>query len=59
MGLGLIAWTGTMDNPIMVKSAGNEQYAGCTGFPADSHVVVWVGVRTNSLYLPSISKRKF
>lgn len=37
---------GTVDNPIMVKSAGDEQYAGCTGYPADSHVVHWLGVRT-------------
>ncbi|KAK7967284.1 cytochrome c oxidase polypeptide IV [Apiospora aurea] len=35
---------GTIDNPIMVKSAGDEQYAGCTGYPADSHVVHWLGM---------------
>ncbi|KAI0148368.1 cytochrome c oxidase subunit VB-domain-containing protein [Xylariaceae sp. FL1272] len=35
---------GTIDNPIMVKSAGDEQYAGCTGVPADSHVVNWLGM---------------
>jgi cytochrome c oxidase subunit 5b len=35
---------GTMDNPIVVKSAGEEQYAGCTGSPADSHVVIWLGM---------------
>lgn len=39
---------GTVDNPIMVKSAGDEQYAGCTGYPADSHVVNWLGVRLSS-----------
>ncbi|KAI9049018.1 hypothetical protein LZ554_006867 [Drepanopeziza brunnea f. sp. 'monogermtubi'] len=33
---------GTLDNPIMVKSFGDEQYAGCTGFPADSHNVIWL-----------------
>lgn len=33
---------GTLDNPIMVNSFGDEQYAGCTGFPADSHWVVWL-----------------
>jgi cytochrome c oxidase subunit 5b len=33
-----------MDSPIMVRSAGDEQYAGCTGFPADSHTVTWLGV---------------
>ncbi|KAF2755277.1 cytochrome c oxidase subunit VB [Pseudovirgaria hyperparasitica] len=32
---------GTMENPIMVRSAGEEQYAGCTGFPAGSHNVLW------------------
>jgi cytochrome c oxidase subunit 5b len=35
---------GTLDNPIIVKSFGDEQYAGCTGYPADSHVVVWLGL---------------
>ena len=41
--------TGTMENPIMVKSAGDEQYAGCTGCPADSHVVNWLTVRFTSM----------
>lgn len=36
---------GTLDNPLMVRSAGEEQYAGCTGFPADSHPVIWLTVR--------------
>ncbi|KAK9653821.1 Cytochrome c oxidase subunit 4 [Aspergillus fumigatus] len=35
---------GTLDNPIIVKSAGDEQYAGCTGYPADSHHTVWLTV---------------
>ncbi|CCU75156.1 Cytochrome c oxidase [Blumeria hordei DH14] len=35
---------GTLENPIMVKSAGEENYAGCTGFPADSHNVIWLTV---------------
>ncbi|KLJ10629.1 cytochrome c oxidase subunit 4, mitochondrial [Blastomyces silverae] len=35
---------GTFENPIMVKSGGDEQYAGCTGYPADSHDVVWLTV---------------
>ncbi|KAI5856790.1 cytochrome c oxidase subunit VB-domain-containing protein [Durotheca rogersii] len=35
---------GTLDNPILVKSAGDEQYAGCTGYPADSHIVTWLGM---------------
>ncbi|RHZ74911.1 hypothetical protein CDV55_108314 [Aspergillus turcosus] len=35
---------GTLDNPIIVKSAGDEQYAGCTGFPASSHQTIWLTV---------------
>ncbi|KAL5347851.1 Cytochrome c oxidase subunit 4 [Pseudogymnoascus australis] len=34
--------TGTPADPIMVKSFGEEQYAGCTGSPADSHVTIWL-----------------
>ncbi|CAK1357708.1 Cytochrome c oxidase subunit 4, mitochondrial [Cercospora beticola] len=33
---------GTLDDPITVKSFGDEQYVGCTGCPADSHVVIWL-----------------
>ncbi|KAK8198763.1 Cytochrome c oxidase subunit 4 [Zalaria obscura] len=33
---------GTMQEPIVVKSFGDEQYLGCTGFPADTHVVKWL-----------------
>ncbi|EMD69709.1 hypothetical protein COCSADRAFT_75843, partial [Bipolaris sorokiniana ND90Pr] len=33
---------GTMENPITVNSAGDEQYVGCTGCPADSHNVLWI-----------------
>ncbi|KAL8713286.1 MAG: hypothetical protein Q9220_002485 [cf. Caloplaca sp. 1 TL-2023] len=33
---------GTLDDPIIVKSFGDEQYCGCTGCPADSHVVIWL-----------------
>ncbi|KAK4076708.1 uncharacterized protein Triagg1_4311 [Trichoderma aggressivum f. europaeum] len=35
---------GTLENPILVRSAGEEQLAGCTGSPADSHVVIWLGL---------------
>ncbi|PWY91092.1 cytochrome c subunit VB [Aspergillus heteromorphus CBS 117.55] len=35
---------GTLENPIIVRGAGDEQYAGCTGFPADSHQVNWLTV---------------
>jgi len=33
---------GTLEDPIVVRSFGDEQYAGCTGFPADTHVVHWL-----------------
>ncbi|KAH0212988.1 COX5B-domain-containing protein, partial [Aureobasidium melanogenum] len=33
---------GTMNEPIVVRSFGDEQYVGCTGCPADSHVVNWL-----------------
>ncbi|KZF24459.1 cytochrome c oxidase polypeptide IV mitochondrial precursor [Xylona heveae TC161] len=33
---------GTLENPIIVKSFGDEQYAGCTGYPADSHITLWL-----------------
>ncbi|OAP64165.1 hypothetical protein AYL99_00137 [Fonsecaea erecta] len=33
---------GTFENPIVVKSAGPEYQVGCTGSPADSHVVKWL-----------------
>ncbi|KAK0704011.1 cytochrome c oxidase subunit VB-domain-containing protein [Lasiosphaeria miniovina] len=33
---------GTLEDPILVRSAGDEQYCGCTGFPADSHEVIWL-----------------
>ncbi|KAL8904546.1 MAG: hypothetical protein Q9207_003200 [Kuettlingeria erythrocarpa] len=26
----------------MVNSFGDEQYCGCTGYPADSHTVLWI-----------------
>jgi hypothetical protein len=35
---------GTLKEPIMVKSYGDEQYVGCTGSPADSHVTIWLTV---------------
>lgn len=35
---------GTFEDPIIVNGGGDEQYAGCTGYPADSHVVNWLTV---------------
>lgn len=47
--------TGTLDNPIMVNSFGDEQYAGCTGFPADSHWVIWLVVCPRLSLFPLLS----
>ncbi|KAK7513584.1 cytochrome c oxidase subunit VB-domain-containing protein [Phyllosticta citriasiana] len=33
---------GTLEDPIVVRSFGDEQYVGCTGHPADSHTVIWL-----------------
>ena len=35
---------GTLEDPIIVHSVGDEQYAGCTGYPADSHITNWLTV---------------
>ncbi|KAL9055382.1 MAG: hypothetical protein Q9162_003579 [Coniocarpon cinnabarinum] len=35
---------GTLKDPIFVKSFGDEQYLGCTGCPADSHIVKWLTI---------------
>ncbi|KAI5781786.1 cytochrome c oxidase subunit VB [Peziza echinospora] len=35
---------GTMQDPIVVKSFGDERYLGCTGFPVDSHDTIWLTV---------------
>ena len=39
--LNILLESGTLADPIRVKAFGDEQFAGCTGFPADSHVVRW------------------
>ncbi len=33
---------GTLKDPIVVRSFGDEQYLGCTGSPADSHGTLWL-----------------
>jgi len=33
-----------MQDPIVIRSLGDEQYAGCTGVPADTHTVWWLTV---------------
>lgn len=43
---------GTMENPIKVRSGGDEQLAGCTGYPADSHGVNWLGVSAGDAIPP-------
>lgn len=35
---------GTFEDPVVVRSAGDELQVGCTGVPADSHVVRWAVV---------------
>lgn len=35
---------GTLKDPIMVRSFGEEQYLGCTGVPVDSHTTLWLTV---------------
>jgi len=35
---------GTIDNPIVIRSFGDERYLGCTGCPADSHDTIWLTV---------------
>ncbi|KAL9101874.1 MAG: hypothetical protein Q9163_002919 [Psora crenata] len=42
--LGVVEHGRTLENPIVVKSAGDEQFAGCTGYPADSHGTIWLGL---------------
>jgi hypothetical protein len=46
---------GTFEDPIVVKSAGEEFQLGCTGSPADSHTVLWLvvsfAVTTPSIHL--------
>ncbi|TLD28362.1 hypothetical protein PspLS_03109 [Pyricularia sp. CBS 133598] len=37
-------YKGTIEKPVMVRSAGEEQFVGCTGFPKDSHEVLWLGM---------------
>lgn len=50
---------GTLDDPIMVNSFGDEQYCGCTGCPADSHSVKWLTVSPdNSFPFPSLSSSR-
>lgn len=51
-----VGFPGTLDDPIIVKSFGDEQYAGCTGYPADSHSTAWLVVCFPSpLFLPLLN----
>jgi cytochrome c oxidase subunit 5b len=38
---------GTLKEPVIVRSFGDEQYCGCTGIPADTHHVKWLTVSHN------------
>lgn len=40
----MLIGAGTLEDPIVVNGAGDEQYAGCTGYPVDSHQVNWLTV---------------
>jgi cytochrome c oxidase subunit 5b len=31
-----------MEDPVIVRSFGEEQYIGCTGVPADTHEILWL-----------------
>jgi len=33
---------GTMEEPIIAKSYGEEHYVGCSGFPQESHTTMWL-----------------
>ncbi|KAJ3052545.1 Cytochrome c oxidase subunit 4 [Rhizophlyctis rosea] len=35
----------TTKSPYIIRGSDPERYVGCTGFPADSHEVVWLTVR--------------
>ncbi|KAI9472155.1 MAG: cytochrome c oxidase subunit VB-domain-containing protein [Benjaminiella poitrasii] len=35
---------GTVKNPIVVKSHDPIRFVGCTGFPAESHDVIWINL---------------
>ncbi|CAG8570184.1 8283_t:CDS:2 [Diversispora eburnea] len=38
---------GTKKDPIIVKSVDPERYVGCTGYPVDSHEMIWLVVDKN------------
>jgi len=44
---------GTIKEPVMIKSFGEEQYCGCTGIPSDTHHVKWLTVRFARSIFPS------
>merc|ERR1712000_500456 len=46
----LLPFEGTFEDPIVVDSAGEELQCGCTGSPADSHLVRWVVVSRDRPY---------
>ncbi len=40
---------GTMKDPIMVDSLDPVRYIGCTGFPAQSHEVIWLELQKDHI----------
>ncbi|KAJ3296896.1 Cytochrome c oxidase subunit 4 [Borealophlyctis nickersoniae] len=36
---------GTTKNPIIITGSDPEKYVGCTGWPVDSHELVWLTIR--------------
>ncbi|KAI8970378.1 cytochrome c oxidase subunit VB-domain-containing protein [Mycotypha africana] len=41
---------GTKSNPIVVKSHDPIRFVGCTGFPAESHEVIWINLDKSHEY---------
>ncbi|KAJ1501080.1 Cytochrome c oxidase subunit 4 [Coelomomyces lativittatus] len=39
-----ISRLGTPKDPIIVQSVDENRYVGCTGFPSDSHELLWINV---------------
>jgi len=49
---------GTLKDPIVVRSAGEELQLGCTGCPADSHIVRWLVVSNKHISTPPRKRLK-
>ena len=49
---------GTFKDPITIRSAGEELQLGCTGCPADSHIVRWLVVRNKQIPTSTLETMK-